>query len=182
YKRLQKQMRYIYYNSSYYRKTFVDAGAHPDDIKTIEDFRNLPIFIEKERDRLSQEKTREEQGHTFGEYLCCSPRDVRAIHTTSGTTGLPVFEAFTQHDIEVQNEVLARSFWRMGWRPGDSVIHGVGLSMWIAGLMTLRAYQSFGIMGIPAGAESGTERFLQFTKLTRVVVDITHLLLQSFIL
>ena len=50
--RLEKQMRYVYYNSDFYRKTFVEIGAHPDDIKSIEDFRNLPIFIEKERDRL----------------------------------------------------------------------------------------------------------------------------------
>ncbi|MBN2058778.1 MAG: phenylacetate--CoA ligase family protein [Deltaproteobacteria bacterium] len=164
--RLRKQMRYIYYNSAHYRQIFMDMGAHPDDVKNLEEFRNLPIFLEKERDRLSQEKTRNEQGHTLGEYLCCSPRDLRAIHTTSGTTGLPVFESFTQHDIEVQNEVMARSFWRMGWRPGDSVIHGVGLSMWIAGMVTLRAFQNFGLLGIPAGAESGTERFLQFAKLT----------------
>jgi phenylacetate-CoA ligase len=55
----------------------------------------------------------------------------------------------------------------MGIRPGDSVIHAVGLSMWLAGLMTLRALQSFGALGIPVGSESGTERFLTFAKLTK---------------
>ena len=164
--RLKKQMRYVYYNSTLYRETFRKAGAHPDDVKGIDDFRALPVFLDKEKDRLTQEKTRAEQGHPFGEYLCSSPKHVRALHTTSGTTGLPVFEAFSAKDIEVQNEVLSRSFWRMGWRPGDYVIHGVGLSMWLAGLMTLRAIQSFGAVGIPAGAEAGTERFLQFAELT----------------
>jgi phenylacetate-CoA ligase len=164
--RLKKQMRYIYYNSDFYREQFREVGAHPDDIKSIDDFRTLPIFLDKERDRLTQEKTIQGQSHPFGEYLCSSPKHVRALHTTSGTTGMPVFEAFSAHDIEVQNEVLSRSFWRMGWRPGDYVIHGVGLSMWLAGLMTMRAIQSFGAVGIPAGAEAGTERFLQFAKLT----------------
>ncbi|EFK09282.1 conserved hypothetical protein [delta proteobacterium NaphS2] len=164
--RLQKQMRYVYYNSNFYRKTFRDAGAHPDDVKSIDDFRRLPIFLDKEKDRLTQEKTREDEGHPFGEYLCTSTRNVRAMHTTSGTTGLPVFEGFTEHDINVQNEVLSRAFWRMGMRPGDFVLHGFGLSMWLAGLMPLRALQSFGALGIPLGAEAGTERFLQFAKLT----------------
>jgi len=165
--RLKKEMRYIYYNSSFYRQTFKDIGAHPDDIKSIDDFTRLPIFLDKEKDRLTQEKTREQEGHPFGEYLCTSPKNVRAMHTTSGTTGVPVFEGFTEHDISVQNEVLSRGFWRIGIRPGDFVLHGFGLSMWLGGMMPLRALQSFGALGIPVGAEAGTEKFLQFAKLTK---------------
>lgn len=165
--RLRKQIRYVYYNSSFYREAFKEAGAHPDDIRGIDDFRKLPIFLDKEKDRLTQEKTREQEGHPFGEYLCTSPKNVRAMHTTSGTTGIPVFEGFTEHDISVQNEVLSRGFWRMGVRPGDFVLHGFGLSMWLGGIVPLRALQSFGALGIPVGAESGTERFLQFAKLTK---------------
>jgi phenylacetate-CoA ligase len=90
-KRLKKQMHYIYYNSAFYRQTFRSAGAHPEDINSIEDFRALPIFLDKEKDRLTQEKSRQELGHPLGEYLCTNIKNVRAIHTTSGTTGLPVF-------------------------------------------------------------------------------------------
>ena len=166
-KKLRKQMRYIYYHSEFYRKQFQTLGIHPDEIKDLEEFRKLPPFLNKEMDRQSQEKTRKEQGHPFGEYLCTDPRNVRAIHTTSGTTGMPVFEAFSEHDINIQNEVLARSFWRQGIRPGDGVIHGFGLSMWLAGLSPLRALQYMGALGIPVGAEGGTERFLQFAILTK---------------
>ena len=183
--RLKRQMRYVYYNSEFYRKTFHKAGAHPDDVKSIEEFRHLPIFLDKEMDRLTQEKTREEEGHPFGEYLCTSTKNVRAMHTTSGTTGLPVFEGFSEHDINVQNEVLSRAFWRIGIRPGDFVLHGFGLSMWLGGLMPLRALQSFGALGIPLGAEAGTERFLQFAKLTNpkhmiaIPSFVEHLILQA---
>jgi phenylacetate-CoA ligase len=166
-KKLRKQMRYIYYYSEFYRKQFLALGIHPDEIKDIEGFRNLTPFLDKERDRETQEKTRREDGHPFGEYLCTSPKNVRAIHSTSGTTGLPVFEGFTEHDIMVQNEVQARGYWRTGIRPGDRVINGFGLSMWLAGVMSLRAIQYLGALGIPVGAEAGTERFLQFARLTK---------------
>jgi phenylacetate-CoA ligase len=166
-KRLKKQMRYIYEKSELYRDKFQEIGVHPDKIESIEEFRNLPTFINKTIDRDTQEITRQKYGHPFGEYLCVSPQDVRAIHSTSGTTGLPVFEAFSEHDIEVENEVIARTLWRAGLRPGDYVLHVTGLSMWLAGMVPMRAYEYMGIAGIPVGAESGVGRVLQFASLIR---------------
>jgi len=165
--KLKKQMRYIYDSSSYFKTRFDDIGIHPDDIKNMEAFRELPIFMSKILDRESQEQTREKEGHPFGEYLCVSPKEVRAIHSTSGTTGQPVFEAFSKHDIQVQNEVLARTYWRAGLRPGDYVLHVTGLSMWLAGIVPLRAYEYMGMAGIPIGAESGVSRVLDFAKLIK---------------
>ena len=165
--KLKKQMRYIYDSSSYFKTRFDDIGIHPNDIKNMEAFRELPIFMNKILDRESQEQTREKEGHPFGEYLCVSPKEVRAIHSTSGTTGQPVFEAFSKHDIQVQNEVLARTYWRAGLRPGDYVLHVTGLSMWLAGIVPLRAYEYMGMAGIPIGAESGVSRVLDFAKLVK---------------
>ena len=165
--KLKKQIRYIYDKSEFYRDKFREIGIHPDNIQTIQEFRELPIFMNKIIDRETQEVTREKYGHPFGEYLCVAPQDVRAIHSTSGTTGLPVFEAFSKHDITVQSEVLARTFWRSGLRPGDYVIHATGLSMWLAGMVPMRAYEYMGIAGIPVGAESGVGRVLQFAKLIK---------------
>jgi len=166
-KKLKKQIRYIYDSSSYFKSRFDDLGIHPGDIKDMETFRGLPIFMNKLMDRESQERTREKEGHPFGEYLCVSPKDVCAVHSTSGTTGRPVFEAFSKHDIQVQNEVLARTFWRAGLRPGDYVLHVTGLSMWLAGIVPLRAYEYMGMAGIPIGAESGVSRVLEFARLIR---------------
>ena len=47
--KLRKQLDYVYTNSEYYKNKFKEAGAHPDDIKNIEDFRRLPVFMDKER-------------------------------------------------------------------------------------------------------------------------------------
>ena len=166
-KKLKKQMNYVYNSSSYFKKRFDDIGIHPDDIRDMEAFRRLPIFMNKIMDRETQERTRESEGHPFGEYLCASPRDVCAIHSTSGTTGQPVFEAFSRRDIQVQNEVLARTFWRAGLRPGDYMLHVTGLSMWLAGIVPRRAYEYMGMAGIPVGAESGVARVLDFAKLIK---------------
>lgn len=166
-KKLKKQMRYIYDSSFYFRTRFDDIGVHPDDIKDLEAFRELPIFMNKLLDRETQERTREKEGHPFGEYLCVKPTEVCAVHSTSGTTGQPVFEAFSKKDIQVQNEVLARTLWRAGIRPGDYMLHVTGLSMWLAGIVPLRAYEYMGVAGIPVGAESGVARVLDFAKLIK---------------
>jgi phenylacetate-CoA ligase len=165
--RLKKQMGHIYEKSELYRNKFNEIGIHADQIGSMEEFRELPIFINKLIDRDTQDATLKNHGHPFGEYLCVSPRDVRAIQSTSGTTGTPVIEAFTRHDMDVQSEVLARTFWRAGLRPGDYVLHAPGLSMWLAGMVPMRAYEYMGIAGIPVGAEGGVARVLQFASLIR---------------
>lgn len=165
--RLEKQMRYVYEKSPLYRRKFDEIGVRPDQIHTIEEFRHLPVFINKYIDRETQDVTRARDGHPFGEYLCVSPKDVRAIHSTSGTTGLPVIEAFSAHDIALQNEIIARTVWRAGMRPGDYMLHVTGLSMWLAGLVPMRAYEYMGVAGIPVGAESGVARVVQFANLIK---------------
>jgi phenylacetate-CoA ligase len=153
--KLKRQMSYCYDNSAFYRRKFEEAGVHPDAIKSVEEFRRLPTFLNKELDRELQEKTRQSEGHPFGEYLCTSSRAVRAVHSTSGTTGIPTFYAFSEKDIAVNNEAISRGFWRAGFRPGDYVIHGFGLSMWLAGIPILRALQHMGCLGIPCGCGGG---------------------------
>lgn len=158
-------MKYCIDNSEFYAAKFKDSGADIKDVKTLDDFRRLPIFMDKEIDRLGQEESRKRFGHPFGLNLCTSQENVIGIHSTSGTTGLPTFYAFTKHDIKVNNEGLARAYWRVGIRPGDVVIHGFGLSMWLGGLPLLRAFEYMGVRAVPVGIESGTERFILYARL-----------------
>lgn len=172
-RKLQTQAKYVYENSPLYRKKFEDAGAKPEDIKTIEDFRNLPIYFTKDEHRQSEEESRHSLGHPFGMHLCAPLKEVVCMATTSGTTGVPTFYAFTQHDVDVTNEAWSRVFWRAGIRPGETVLHGCGLSMWVAGLPLLNAFLSMGARPVQAGAEAGTERFILFARLTKPTAMIT---------
>ncbi|WP_102348616.1 phenylacetate--CoA ligase family protein [Bacillus sp. Marseille-P3661] len=173
FEKLKKQINYCYENSAFYKKKFQDNGAEPDDIKTMDDFRSLPAFITKEEDRKGQEESRQQENHPFGLQLCAKPEEVVAINATSGTTGVPTFYAFSEHDLKIQNESFARGYWRAGIRPGDRVLMATGLSMWLGGTSVMRGIQGMGACPIPVGVESGTERTLNFAKLTKPSAMVT---------
>jgi len=167
YRKLKRQMRYIYKNSEFYRKKFNDCGVKPEDIKSLDDFRNLPVFITKEEHRDCQNESLARFGHPFGTILSAPLEKVVGVSATSGTSGLPTFYGFTKHDIRVTNEVLARGFWRAGVRPGETVVHAFGMSMWVAGIPIIRALEQMDVRTVPVGAEAGSERLIQFIDQTK---------------
>ena len=67
--KLRSQLKYCYYNSPFYKKKFDEFGAHPNDIKTIEDLRALPIFMNKEQERQNASESLEKENHPFGTHL-----------------------------------------------------------------------------------------------------------------
>jgi len=79
----------------------------------------------------------------------------------------PSFYTYTENDLKINDECWARTFWRAGIRPGDTVLQGFGLSMWSAGIPVVRALAAMGARPIAAGAEGGIERMLMFARLTR---------------
>ena len=167
-RKLQRQMQYIYDNSPhFYRPQFVAAGVHPRDVKSFEDFRRLPIMRTKEMDREAQEDSARRYGHPYGTYLCAPLEKVVHIYCTSGTSGQPSFYTYTEKDLKTNDECWARTYWRAGIRPGDTVLHGFGLSMWSAGVPIVRALANMGARPIAAGAEGGIERMLMFADLTK---------------
>lgn len=168
-KKLKKQIKYIYENSpDYYKKKFDEIGAKPEDIKTWEDFRNLPIMRTKDGDREAQIESLEKYGHPLGTYLCAPVEKVIHLSSTSGTTGDPTFSyIFTDHDKKINDEVWQRVFWRAGIRPGDAVLQTFGLSMWVAGVPVVTALQNMGVRAIPVGSEGGTERMLKMAELLK---------------
>lgn len=166
--RLRKQIIYLYNNSPHFFKRKFDAiGVRPEDVRSWEDFRNLPIFRNKEEDRLAQNESMERYGHSYGTYLCAPIEQVVHIYCTSGTSGLPTFYPFTEQDMRLNDECWARSWWRAGLRPGDTVLQGFGLSMWSAGVPVVRALANMGCRPIAVGAEGGLERMLMFANLTK---------------
>ena len=52
-------------------------------------------------------------------------------------------------------------------RPGDAVLHGFGLSMFLAGYPVARAVERMGARIVPIGAEAGSERLLRMADLVR---------------
>ena len=166
--RLKKQLVYNYNNSLLYRGKFEQAGMRPEDVRSIEDFRRIPVTGKDEQKR-TQEASTEELGHPFGPgTITCAPQEkIVRLNSTSGTTGTPTLYALTQNDVNIMNELHARRLWMVGIRPGHRVLQGLSLSMFTGGLPLSQGIMHSGACAVPVGADGGTKRVLDFIDLTR---------------
>lgn len=136
--RLQWTVRHAYENVPLYREKFDAAGVHPDDIKTLADVQKLP-FTTKEDLRLS---------YPFGMFAV--PReDVRRIHASSGTTGRPTVVGYTQTDLDNWADLIARSLYASGVRPGWRVHNAYGYGLFTGGLGAHAGIERLGCTVIP---------------------------------
>ena len=166
--KLRKQIRYVWGNEEYYRQRFIEAGVtSPDDIRSLDDFRRLPAFLDKARHRESQEQSLERHGHPYGLHLTAPLEDVIHLAATSGTTGQPTWYAFTRKDQDITNKVLGRMFRAAGIRPGETTFHAFGLSLWLAGVTYVQALESYGARPVAVGAEGGIPKILRYIQYTR---------------
>ena len=165
--RVRETVRACWERSSFYRGRLEAAGAEPGDITGVDDLERLPILLAKNDERELQERSRAELGHPFGEHLSVPLDQVVGVASTSGTTGTPTFYAFTAADIATTDELWGRAFRFAGVRPGDTVLHGFGLSMFLAGVPVVRALERMGARPVPVGAEAGSERLLRMAELVR---------------
>lgn len=171
-KRLKKQLKYDYENSIYYREKFRKIGLTPRDIRSFEDFQQLPLMTKDEHRRIQQESI-ERFGHPYGLITCAPIEKIVRISSTSGTTGIPTLYTLTKHDVEVVNEMHARKYWRAGLRPGHIVLQALSLSMFTGGLPLSDGLQAMGLCCVPVGMEGGTQRIIDFLLLTRPQAIIT---------
>jgi phenylacetate-CoA ligase len=165
--RARQTVQRVWDGSAFYRGKLEAAGAEPGDIQSVDDLNSLPILLAKDDERELQEASRAELGHPFGEHLTVPIDSVVGVASTSGTTGNPTFYAFTENDVQTTNELWARAFRFAGINPGDTVLHGFGLSMFLAGVPVVRALERMGARPVPIGAEAGSERLLRMADLTR---------------
>ena len=165
--RVRETVARCFEGSAFYRGKLQAAGAEPGDIRTVADLEGLPVLLGKDDERELQERSRTELGHPFGEHLCAPLDEVVAVASTSGTTGTPTFYGFTARDVATTDELWGRAFRFAGVRPGDTVLHGFGLSMFLAGVPVVRALERMGARPVPIGAEAGSERMLRMAELVR---------------
>lgn len=136
--RLQWTVRHAYENVPIYREKFDAAGVHPDDIKTLADVQKLP-FTTKEDLRLS---------YPFGMFAV-PKEDVRRIHASSGTTGRPTVVGYTQKDLDNWADLIARSLYASGVRPGWRVHNAYGYGLFTGGLGAHAGIERLGCAVIP---------------------------------
>lgn len=153
--------------SSFYRDRFEVHGIDPTAIRTLEDLRTVPVLVTPDLHRWAQEQSLRNEGHPFGTLLCVRRDEVVSVCSTSGTTGDPTFYAFTRRDVDITDRLWIRALEFIGVRPGDTVLQGFGLAMYLAGIPLVRALERMGAQPVPVGAEAGSEKLLRMARLVR---------------
>lgn len=140
-KRLRKTVAYAYNNNKMYNAKFKEANVRPDDIKSLDDISKLP-FLTKDDLR---------NYYPFG-LLCTNLDECIEVHASSGTTGKPVVAPYTQHDIDIWTDVMARSLWANGLRGSDIMQNSYGYGLFTGAHGFEKGAQRIGAMVIPVGS------------------------------
>lgn len=164
--RLRARVGELFAHAPYHRERMEARGVHgPEDIRSLEDWpRALPPFTKQDY-RVHMEACGGDVYRFLDDTLPVPLADLVCMAATSGTTGDPQPYPLTRVDIEdVWGEFLMRARYRCGVRPGDRLIHGFALSMFLAGVPVLQNLRPDGTMQIPVGAEGGAGRLLKMAK------------------
>ena len=117
-RRLKSQIEYVYANSKFYHKKMRNAGITPSDIQTKKDFEKRFPITTKDEVRAEMLLSNDPLPH-----LCVPRENICRIHRSSGTTGLPTFNAYTWEDTENWAEIFCRIWYMMGLRPKDRLMY-----------------------------------------------------------
>ncbi len=136
--RLKWSLKHAYDNVPHYRKKFDDAGVKPEDLKQLSDLAKFPFT------------TKQDLRDNYPFNMFAVPREqVVRIHASSGTTGKPTVVGYTQKDIDVWSDLMARSIRAAGGRPGDIVHVAYGYGLFTGGLGAHYGAERLGCTVIP---------------------------------
>ena len=145
--RLRQVADYAYELAPFYRRIWDEAGFHPEQLHSLDDFEEKVPVITKEHLRSAQ------ASHPpFGDYLCVDETEIFHIHGTSGTTGNPTAFAIGRGDWEAIANAHARVMWAMGLRPGNSVFVAAVFSLYMGSWGALIGAERLGAICFPFGA------------------------------
>jgi phenylacetate-CoA ligase len=143
---LRRLINYAGEHSALYRERY--RGLSPDDIKSHEDVRRLPL-IDKEDLRKAQE---DREPFPYGDLLGVNLREVTDFRQTSGTTGRPVYVPESYESWQWRVEVWCHILWMAGFRESDRVFLPFGYNVYVAFWEGHYAAEKLGCEVVPGGA------------------------------
>ena len=147
--RLRWSLRHAYENVPHYRRKFDAAGVHPDHLKTLADLARFPFTTKADL----------RENYPFGMFAVPMD-DIVRVHASSGTTGKPTVVGYTDRDIEMWSNVMARSIRAAGGRSTDKIHVAYGYGLFTGGLGAHYGGEYLGATVIPLGGGM-TERQVQ---------------------
>ncbi|CUW40626.1 phenylacetyl-CoA ligase [Magnetospirillum sp. XM-1] len=147
--RMKWSLTHAYNNVEHYRKKCQDKGVHPDDFKELKDLAKFPFTTKSDlRDT-----------YPFGMFAVPMD-DVVRVHASSGTTGKPTVVGYTQNDINMWANVMARSIRAAGGRRQDKCHVSYGYGLFTGGLGAHYGAERLGCTVIPMSGGQ-TEKQIQ---------------------
>ena len=121
--RLVDLVKRVYGNVPFYTQKMDELGIKPEDIKSIEDINKLP-FTTKEDLR---------ENYPFG-FLAVPKEKIARVQGTSGTTGKLTLASYTQNDVDLWGECVARCLTMAGLTEEDRIHVCYGYGLFTGGL------------------------------------------------
>jgi len=136
---LKNTLKVIKNSGSIFKDKYKDI--EPEDIKTLEDIRKIPIL---EKDELRK-------AYPFKHIVVDDEKWYR-MHMSSGTTGTPIINAMTKKDIEQWGEIMARCYYAAGVTGEDRVQITPSFGLFNGGFGFHYGAEKIGAFIIPIGA------------------------------
>ena len=132
---------------SFYGKKLSEAGIN--SVSSAEEFEALPF----------SEKSDLREAYPLG-LMTAPEEEIVRIHSSSGTTGLPVIIPYTAKDVDDWGEMFKRCYEMAGITNRDRIQITPGYGLWTAGIGFQNGAEKLGAMVIPMGP-GNTEKQLQ---------------------
>lgn len=162
FERLKAKVGDVYEKVPFYRRTLKEKGVTPDDIQSLADLRKLPFTSKLDfRDN-----------YPFG-LMAVSMEQVVRIHSSSGTTGKPIIAPYTQHDIDIWAEVMARTLTSAGTTENDVLQNAYGYGLFTGGLGFHHGAELLGATVIPTSTGNTKRQILMIQDLGTTVITCT---------
>ena len=147
--RLRKTVKTCYEKVPFYKRKMDELGIKPEDIKTVDDVTKLPFTTKYD--------LRDE--YPYG--LQAVPMsEVRRIHASSGTTGKPVVGTYTQNDLDMWAECVARVLAVGDVGPGDVVQVSYGYGLFTGGLGAHDGAAKLGAVQLPTSSGNSEKQIM----------------------
>lgn len=139
--RLRNQVKRMYERVELFRNRMDELGLKPEDIKGIEDLHKLPFSYKQDlRDY-----------YPYG--LFAEPMEnIKRVHASSGTTGKKIVVGYTENDINMWSDCVARMMSAIGLDKKDFIQVSYGYGLFTGGLGAHYGAERLGATVIPTSA------------------------------
>jgi phenylacetate-CoA ligase len=154
--------------SPFYQRSFAQAGFAPEQLRSLDDLRRLPMLTREEWMASQAERP------PFGTLPVAGREAAIRFHTTSGTTGRePIRVLDSAKDWAWQSEMWCYGLWGFGVRPDDTAYVAFGYGSFIGFWGLHYAMEKIGALNVPGGAQPTENRVRQILDFGATVVAST---------